>query len=454
MVAAPALVGLAAIVGRQVAIHPKAHDDWRVVPNLWGGIIARPGKLKSPVLAEALFPLHQRVDAARIRREERFAEHGTRLESLQAKEAALKKLLRQAHEGVKSKGKPEAHEGGLRIVRQDIREVEALLRERRYLVNDATVEKLGELMAQNPLGLLLERDELAGWLRTLERSDRKGDREFFLEAWNGLNSYTYDRIGRGTIQIPALCLSVIGGIQPAKLERYIHEALDGGYAADGLLQRFQLLVWPEESQEWQLVDRSPNFEARQTVSYIAAQLDEEDFPAILHFAPDAQQLFYEWLTALEEHLRSEELQATPAFESHLAKYRGLMPSLALLFHLIETVARGEAAGPVSLEAAKLSADWCEYLEMHARKIYTTEIASEIVAARALAEKIRQGALTDGMTVREAGRAEWSHLKSAEAVTQGMAVLTQHGWARIETTTGNGRPSRIIRLNPELQGGLP
>src|SRR5262249_32168634 len=49
-----ALVAVAGLVGRRVGIRPKRHDDWLVVPNLWGLVIGRPGVMKSPALAEAL----------------------------------------------------------------------------------------------------------------------------------------------------------------------------------------------------------------------------------------------------------------------------------------------------------------------------------------------------------------------------------------------------------------
>ena len=31
------LCGIAAIAGNEVRIKPKAHDDWEIVPNIWGG---------------------------------------------------------------------------------------------------------------------------------------------------------------------------------------------------------------------------------------------------------------------------------------------------------------------------------------------------------------------------------------------------------------------------------
>ena len=82
------------------------------------------------------------------------------------------------------------------------------------MTSDATVEKLGEILNENPRGLLVLRDELSGWLRTLDRSGREGDREFFLESWNGTGSYTFDRIGRGTVRVGSMTVSLFGGIQP------------------------------------------------------------------------------------------------------------------------------------------------------------------------------------------------------------------------------------------------
>jgi putative DNA primase/helicase len=54
--------------------------------------------------------------------------------------------------------------------------------ELRYLVNDTTVEKLGEVLNQNPNGLLLFRDELSGFLHTMDRRGHENDRAFYCEA--------------------------------------------------------------------------------------------------------------------------------------------------------------------------------------------------------------------------------------------------------------------------------
>jgi len=453
LAAIPAMVALAAAVGRKVGIRPKAHDDWLVVPNLWGGIVARPGKMKSPTLAEGLRPLRRLAQEAQKDHQESMEVTGARLDSLKMRESAVKDKLKRHFKSTTADTpvKAQALEDELVEIRQEMRKQEQSCSERRYIVNDSTIEKLGELLAANPAGLLLERDELTGWLRALERNDRMGDREFFLEAWNGTNPYSSDRIGRGTIHMPPLCLSIVGGIQPPKLSRFVSDALDGGYAADGLLQRFQLLVWPEDGRDWELIDRAPDLDAYDAVFAVYRRLSGMDSPEagqpvpVLHFSQDAQALFFDWLTQLEHRLRSEEMRETPAFESHLAKYRSLMPSLSLLFHLIDA---SDLEQPVSLESARYGADWCEFLEQHARKVYAPELSTDCHAAHALARKIRDGAVVSGMTARDIYNAGWSRLKTSDSVSAALAVLAEYGWARLEIVQTGGRPKHQVAVNPK------
>jgi hypothetical protein len=358
------------------------------------------------------------------------------------------------------------------------------------MTQDATVEKLGELLRDNPRGLLVSRDELAGWLRIMDKSGREGDREFYLEAWNGTGSYTFDRIGRGTVHIEAVTVSICGGIQPGKLSAYMQEAIDGNGGADGLLQRLQLLVWPDGLGEWIPPERWPETAAKNLAFGIFAYLDTLEVQTIgaeceagsipyLRFSPEAQALFDAWRNELENRLRSQELAPTPAFESHLSKYRSLMPSLALLFHLVNISAPvADANGDqdpaepsfgtfgipipshptekslagVSLEAAQLAAAWCDFLEAHARKVYAAELYPGVDSAQALAEKIKAGQVADGLPVREIYRHHWSGLTSAASVSKALEVLSDAGWVRVESVDTGGRPTDVLRLHPELRGG--
>jgi putative DNA primase/helicase len=181
--------------------------------------------------------------------------------------------------------------------------------ERRYFTHDATVESFDRLLSENPRGLLVLRDELAGWLLTFAKPGREGDREFFLEAWNGTGSFTRDRIGRGTVHIDAVTLSVVGGIQPGKLRPFVEGALHGRQSDDGLLQRLQLLVWPDEPGPWVAPNAWLSSELQEQAYSAFARLDQmddlmkiaarlgqaarmsDDGIPYLRFAPPAQDLF-------------------------------------------------------------------------------------------------------------------------------------------------------------------
>ena len=186
-VAAPAIVGLASLVGRSVGIHPKRKDDWLVVPNLWGMIIARPSLLKSPAMAQALTPIKRLAALASEGFRDGVAAGDAHKDILDMKIAALKDRGRTA-----AKKDDDASLSEIQSAMAELRgqQEQADAKERRYIVNDGTVEKIGELLNQNPRGLLISRDELSGLLLTLDKPGREGDREFYLESWNGDANFT------------------------------------------------------------------------------------------------------------------------------------------------------------------------------------------------------------------------------------------------------------------------
>jgi hypothetical protein len=104
----------------------------------------------------------------------------------------------------------------------------------RYLLNECTVEKLGEILSRQDRGIMVEQDEVSGWIGSMEKYSGKGaaaDRGFWLGAYNG-GPRTVDRLGRGETFIQNLCVSFVGGVQPDRLMEL------GNLTSDGLLQRF------------------------------------------------------------------------------------------------------------------------------------------------------------------------------------------------------------------------
>jgi hypothetical protein len=172
--------------------------------------------------------------------------------------------------------------------------------------------------------------------------------------------------------------------------------------------------------------------------------DEEDIPAI-RFTDEAQEVFDKWRDELESRLRTEGLP--PALESHLAKYRSLMPSLALIFQIIEFVdGRGEGDA-VGHRAAFQAAAWCEFLETHATMLYTSAETPAMEGARALLDRFRKGDVSDGDSTRSVYRRHWSKLSTPEEVSSACSVLEEFGWLRIEAVKTSGRSTSRLRLHP-------
>jgi putative DNA primase/helicase len=454
--AAAAIVGLSGLIGRRLAIRPKRYDDWLVVPNLWGAVIGPPGIQKSPAVEESLRPL-RRLAAAAIERHKANLGEWESLKVIAAarKDAAKKDLTKAARD-------KKADEELARLAREVVSDEAAEEpKERRYLVNDSTVEKLGELLAANPYGLTLFRDELTGFLRTLDRQGHESDRAFYLESWCGLNSFTFDRIGRGTVHIPNTCLAIFGTVQPGPLARYLRGTF-AGYEADGFIPRFQVLVYPDPPIKFINVDRYPNTAAKNEVyavfeavelldpGSLGAAYDEERAIHYLSFDDDAQRFFDEWRIALENRLRSGAISNT--MTEHLAKYRSLMPSLALIFHLVEQCQRPRLDS-LSLRSAMAAAAWCEFLEGHARRIYQCAMDGDPADAIRLSERIKES-LPNPFTIRDVQRKGWSGLSSNEDVRSAVGLLEDRGWVKVVEVAssdprGRGRPSEQVWIHPKV-----
>jgi putative DNA primase/helicase len=320
---------------------------------------------------------------------------------------------------------------------------------------------LGEILRDNPNGALLFRDELTGFLHQLEREGREGSRAFYLEAWNGDGRFTYDRIGRGTIDIEAACISILGGIQPGPLMAYMASMARGGGGDDGLMQRFQMVVWPDVSGEWKNVDREPNAVARREAAEIFNRLDTLDPNSIgaiqsgdarmpfLRFDAEAQEVFDEWRGRLEQRIRAGTEHS--AMEAHISKYRSLVPSLALLSHLVSG-----RHGDAPLDAMIRAAGWAEYLESHARRVYSAAISPDVAAARALVRHIKDGDLPNPFTLRDAYRNQWSGLAGPDEAGRAAEILVDFGWLRPEPVRmeSRGRPTTAYHVNPQLEGVAP
>ena len=220
------------------------------------------------------------------------------------------------------------------------------------------------------------------------------------------------------------------------------------------------MLWPDPpADEWVNVDRPPDAAARVRVAEvfdrldhldlatIGAQMPEGDRPPYLRLAPDAQDVFTKWRTELERRLRSDDLP--PIMEAHLAKYRSLVPSLALLIHLAD-----DDTGPVTHHALFRACAWAEYLESHARRIYSTALNPAGVGARNLAKHIQAGELGTEFALRDVQRRGWSGLTDHDTIEAAAGLLESLDWLRAGAPQPTGGRTRAPRyhVSPHVGGG--
>jgi hypothetical protein len=452
-VAVAALTALGSVIGRRVGVKPQAKTDWTETPNLWGMFIGRPGMLKSPAMNEALRHIHHLEAEAAKENEIAQQAYAAGLDAYDLRKKVRVSLEKDALKKSKDGAKVE--------INFDVGEEPKEPLPVRFRTNDSTYEAIGELLVANPNGILVERDELVSLLKHLDRDEQAVARGFYLSGWSGSQPYTFDRILRGHLHIEAVCISVLGNTQPSRIAEYVRRANADGGGGDGLLQRFGLMVWPDSPSDWRNVDEYPAREAREVVRQIffdASKLTEADalgqgalkgaFDRMPCFRFDEMALgqFLEWRTDLERSLRSGEL--SPALEGHIAKYRKLVPALALINHIADG-SQGDIQETSLLKALAFS----KYLETHAHRVYGASDTVELNAAHAILAHIRKGDIGDGFTTRDIHQHDWSGLTDRDHVQAGLSLL-----ADLDHISGTappvgphgGRPKTVYAINPKVR----
>ncbi|MDH4981457.1 DUF3987 domain-containing protein [Hyphomicrobium sp. D-2] len=208
------------------------------------------------------------------------------------------------------------------------------------------------MLSENSRGLLVFCDELSGLVGSFDAYKAQGvkkDRAAMLELHNG-GPRRVDRKSSGNTLVPNWGVSLMGGIQPDKLQ-----AMASGLVDDGFLQRALLY---EGRQTGKRLDRLPDaaaLEAYRVLIGRLAAINEMSSPGCVVMHEDAHQ-HRERVDMLVEAFKS--MPTTPAaLKQHFSKWPGLFARLVLTLHAVETVdAVGGVGAVVSEGTAKRAAD--------------------------------------------------------------------------------------------------
>jgi hypothetical protein len=287
-----ALTAFSGALDHRFAVKMMRSGEWWEHPRLWTLFVGDPSRKKTPIINEVTRPLEMHQEA--LRRNYETALRAYQLAKENSDEAAEKPDLPA-----------------------------------RYVVWDTTTEKLGEILSRSAHGLLVKRDEFSGWIGGMEKYSNASrgagaDRGFWLQAFDG-GPHAVDRIGRGETHIANLSVSLIGGIQPAKLLEL------RGLTSDGLLQRF-MPVMMRASAFAQDCDSSIHRERYFDLvrNLIAAR--QQHF----HLSDDALAA----MNSLRQHLHNLEQAAAgraDGLQAFIGKLAGIAGRLTVILHTITDV---------------------------------------------------------------------------------------------------------------------
>ena len=343
-IALSALVALASAIGNSRVIQPKR--SWTESATLFGAVIAAPGEKKTPAIAAATDPARRLENKLQRNHETELDEHAR---ELRAYELEKRDATKAGEPAPPPPREPQAE---------------------RTRVNDTTVEALMPILKANPRGLLLERDELVGWVKGMDQYKAGGkgnERQFWLSVWSNQPA-SVDRKGQqGPVSVLRPFIGVVGAIQPDVLGELAENR------EDGMLERF-LFVYPRPLNSlWTEDDVSEGARVAYGDLYhrlrsLSMQKDEDGdpIPVPVTFSPEAKEIYVD---VYNQHRKETALAGFPRYlQGVWAKLEAYTLRLTLILACCRFAEDGAAqrveAGDV-LKAVKLT----DYFKGQARRVF-------------------------------------------------------------------------------------
>jgi len=425
-VALPMLSTLAGVIGNTRCVRLKG--DWTEPAIIWTAIIGYSGQQKSPALDTARrFPRRRQTQARK--------RHAEAIKIYQEDSDEYKAALAEW----KKKPVGDKPEGPTQPVLE------------RALVDDTTIEALGPILQENERGVLILRDELAGWLGCFDRyakSPRGGGEAAKWIEMHGGRSISIDRrtgVPR-TLFVPRAAVSISGGIQPGILRQLITPE----HKASGLFARLLMCMPPRKPRRW--TECEPDESIIEVVQHVYDWLwelvpsrdrDGEPTPIVVPLNPAAQQEFIRFVNehGLEQFRLDENLAAA------WSKLEGYAARLALIHHLVR-VAAGDRRDPesgIDVESMRAGIELVRWFCTEDRRIYAM-VAEDAATQdrRELVDLIRRHG--GYITVRRLQRSSRNYATAeiAEAALKELALANLGAWETLVPQRG-GHSERILRL---------
>jgi 5S rRNA maturation endonuclease (ribonuclease M5) len=336
-IALPLLAAFAGAIGNSRRIILRR--DWIEPCVLWAASVGDSGTLKSPAMDLALSALRNRHDEA--------------MRDFQADMEAYKEAMLEFDRDLQNWKKSKDNSPPPQLENEPV--------PTRYTCGDVTAEALALMLQNQPRGILLERDELTGWLRSFGayKSGKGGDEAHWLSIY-GARSITVDRKSSGPkiIYVPRAAVSICGGIQPGILK----QSLTGEHVENGLAARILMAMPPRRKRAWTEAEVDPMVKA--SVDLVFRKLLEFDFvgegqPSNIPLSREAKEV---WIDFYEDHANASFNLTNPALKAAFAKLEGAAARLTLVIHCVRIAAMEPGIQPdqvdeTSVEMGVMLARW-------------------------------------------------------------------------------------------------
>ncbi|MBN8914349.1 MAG: DUF3987 domain-containing protein [Rhizobiales bacterium] len=442
-------VSLLALVGGLLGNRrrPLAGAGWEEPPTLFAALVGDPSSGKSPASSAVMSLVNGEEASLDADYRHRLREYEEAKLAADAIMAAHKSATREA-----MRANPELATAIPVALPEGFREpMKPFLK--RIVVRDSTIERLATLSAENPAGLILHRDELAGLFASFGRYSGGGgsDRQFFLEAYGG-RSFTVDRVKSGDpIRVPHLSIGIIGALQPDKAA----ELLKG--ADDGFVARF-LWSWPDPVAGFRIARETFDRGPAERVVNRCCRLHMQSNPPPMPDSPVLLPLKEPALAVLErfaQAIKTRESKASPLMKSALGKARGHALRLSCVLTHLWWGADPQASweDPANIgEAAVATA--CEmmasyFLPMAERVFGDASIPVAETHAAILARHMREKRLST-FNASKGRYAVGGALREGSNMDAACAELVEAGILQpIAAPRKRGRPSKDFAVNPAI-----
>jgi hypothetical protein len=420
------------------SIKIEAWDGWIEPAILWGCCVGLPSSGKTPAISGALDLLYDLETKINPDFDQKMQDY----EHLKS----IAKEYRKDHE----KQIATAVKGGKKTLPAQLPplaiEPEMPIKNR-LIINDATVEIIAPLLSKNPKGIVLFRDELAGWLNSMNQYKGGGgaDRAFYLESYNG-KPYKVDRVKlgiQGTIEVDRLSIPIIGGIQPDRLVEAILSDADDGMSAR-LLYYYPHPIPPKRPLH------KVNDQIIHDLFQKLYDIKNDEQPHIIPLEERAKKLLEDFNNKVYEM----EQTAHGHFLSYIGKNKGRALRLALIIEIIKYAASNASALPESISHDSL------FYAISIINTYFNPMAEYAFREAALAPTIRNACIIakyikrenlKHINVRNIKHARLSKYLGNEDIDEAIEELVQYHWIKIDLNglNTNGRPRKDYFVNPKI-----